>query len=86
MTSFTVQFAYFAVAGMHSNPWYKEIIYPEWGMAERKYWTEKSGLDYSGFKSSWGKDVFGRVFGAGAGDSPRKKFTRFVMKFSKTFL
>ena len=47
---------------MHSNPWYKDTIYPEWGQADKLYFTEKSGMDYAGFAASWGADVSGRVF------------------------
>ena len=47
---------------MHSNPWYKDTIYPEWGQADKLYFTEKSGMDYAGFAASWGADVSGKVF------------------------
>ena len=46
---------------MHSNPWYKDKIYPEWGQADKLYFTEKSGMDYAGFETSWGADVSGKV-------------------------
>lgn len=56
-----LKFAYFAVPSMHSNPWYKDKIYPEWGQADKLYFTEKSDMDYAGFATSWGADVTGKV-------------------------
>ena len=60
ITTFALQFPWIGVAGMHSNPWWRDIVYPEWYEAERHWWDSltsgsQSGF-YSGFQTSWGKD------------------------------
>ena len=70
MSTFALQFPWIAVTGMHSNPWWRDIVYPEWYEAERHWWNSLTNKDWAGFQTSWGADAFGKVFGCGAGDSP----------------
>ena len=86
MTSFTVQFAWLAVAGMHSNPFWRDTIYPEWGQADRLWWTNQDNLKWSEFAASWGQDVRGRAFGCGAGDSPASQGSKSEIGIKSNFV
>ena len=73
VTTFTVQFPWFAVKGMHDNKFWSETVYPSWAAAERDYWSPSGGanVDWAAFDTAWGvSGTAGHAFGCGAGDSP----------------
>ena len=73
ITTFTVQFPFFACQAFHDNPWYMDTLYPNWYQAERDWWTRSDGAnaDWSAVDTSWGvSGLANRAYGAGAGDSP----------------
>ena len=79
ITTFTVQFPFFACKAFHDNPWYMNTLYPNWYQAERDFWTRSDGAnaDWSAVDASWGvSGLANRAFGAGAGDSPAGYFVQ----------
>ena len=77
ITTFTVQFPFFASKGFHDNPWYTGTLYPSWYQAERDFWTRSDGanVNWQAVDASWGVSGIGqRAFGTGAGDSPAGYF------------
>ena len=69
LSSFTILFPYYASKGFHTNSYWREDIFREWGKADR-LWYSRRPWNYAGFKNSWGANVQNRVFGAGAGSTP----------------
>ena len=79
ITTFTVQFPWFAVKGMHDNPFWSQTVYPSWVAAERDWWVRSDGanVDWAAFDTAWGvSGTQGRAFGCGAGDSPAGYFVQ----------
>ena len=82
MTSFAVQFPWFANKGMTDNPYYKDTVFPGQAAADKHWWAQQ---DWSGFQSSWGVDASDRGWGSGAGDGPGANSINYVvMKFGGT--
>ena len=66
MSSFIPQFCYFMSRAFQENTYYSSKLFPAWLKADRKYWSLALNKD----STVWGKKVYGKVFGAGAGPGP----------------
>ena len=69
LSSFVIQFPYYATKGFHQNWYWRNTIFREWGKADR-LWYSRQPWNYAAFKNSWGANVQNRIFGAGAGNTP----------------
>ena len=66
MSSFIPQFCYFLSRGFQENEYYAEQLFPDWLDADMKYWS----LALNEQSEIWGNQVYGKVWGAGAGPGP----------------
>jgi len=66
MSSFIPQFCYYMSRAFQENTYYSSYLFPAWLEADRKYWS----LALNEGSTVWGKKVYGKVFGAGAGPGP----------------
>ena len=66
MSSFIPQFCYYMSRAFQENTYYSSYLFPAWLEADRKYWSLALNED----STVWGKKVYGKVFGAGAGPGP----------------
>ena len=66
MSSFIPQFCYYMSRAFQENTYYSSDLFLAWLQAVMKYWS----LALNEGCTVWGKKVYGKVFGAGAGPGP----------------
>ena len=66
MSSFIPQFNHYLSRGHQENSYYQDQILPNWLQADYKYWS----LALNENSQIWGQNVYGKVWGAGAGPGP----------------